>query len=66
MNSIKIHILVVLVLNICITSFAAPCPKKCSCHSSWIRGIASVVVDCSKRGLTSIPTRGVSRRVTSL
>ena len=43
-----------------------PCPKECSCHSSWLRGVSSVVVDCSKRGLTSIPTKGVSRYVTSL
>ena len=62
----KSYLLVVLVLNVFVRSDAAPCPKKCSCHSSWIRGTASVVVDCSKRGLTSIPTRGVSRRVTSL
>ena len=62
----KIYFLVLLLLFDFHTTSAAPCPKKCSCHSSWIRGVASVVVDCSKRGLTSIPTKGVSRRVTSL
>ncbi|XP_065682230.1 leucine-rich repeats and immunoglobulin-like domains protein 1 isoform X4 [Hydra vulgaris] len=52
-----------LVLFCCV--YADPCPNKCVCHSSWIRGITTVVVDCSKQGLAVVPSR-ISPYVTSL
>ncbi|XP_065662361.1 slit homolog 3 protein isoform X7 [Hydra vulgaris] len=52
-----------LVLFCCV--YADPCPNKCVCHSSWIRGITTIVVDCSKQGLAVVPSR-ISPYVTSL
>jgi len=57
-------ILCCLALN-CIWTFLHPvangyswarCPKRCRCHSSWIRGTTTVEVDCSEKNLLRIPT----------
>lgn len=42
------------------------CPKSCACHSSWLRGTTSVVVDCSKRGFTTIPVYRAPKDITAL
>eukprot|EP00794_Sanderia_malayensis_P010295 gene10295-11356_t len=49
-------------------NFWSRCPKKCTCRSSWIRGVTTVSVDCSSKNLLTIPTvlNGLPRDVTRL
>ena len=44
------------------------CPRRCKCHSSWIRGTTAVEVDCSEKNLLRIPTikDGMPKDVTKL
>ena len=55
-------------LNPLIDGLWSRCPRKCKCHSSWIRGITTVEVDCSEKNLLRIPTirDGIPRDVTKL